>query len=144
MRRRRTGKYALAAPARPLADALAALVDILVANAVEAEMMGGGPVDDLASARRAATALGRRLPVAIVTAGPHGAAVAGGEGDFALPAPPVKVASTHGAGDCFVGVLAARLAAGAGLGEAVEAAVAAAGRLVATAEAERGRRTPQR
>lgn len=121
-----------AAPFRPLSDALAGLLDVLVVNAIEAEALAGVPVKDAAGALRAARALGKRFPVAVVTAGGDGVAVAErGGGSFARPAERVVPVSTHGAGDAFVGTLAADLARGASLREAVEAANRRAARHVA-------------
>jgi ribokinase len=115
-----------AAPARPLGGELGSLVDILVANAVEAEMLSGVVVDSLESARRAAAALRSPTRTAIVTAGGDGVAAASQDGDLALPAIPVTVVSTHGAGDVFVGVLAAGIAARHSLQEALAQANRAA------------------
>lgn len=116
-----------AAPARPLEGDLATLVDILVVNAVEAEMLSGVTVDSLEAARSAAAALSTPAMTVIVTAGAAGVAAAAQDGDLALPAVPVTVVSTHGAGDTFVGVLAAAIAAGDPLVDALaEANVAAA------------------
>jgi ribokinase len=129
-----------AAPARPLSPDLADLVDILVVNAVEAEMMGSAPVTSLVDAADAAVALSAIVPTVVVTAGGAGAALNGPHGPLLCPAAPVDVRSTHGAGDCFVGVVAARLAAGAEVAEAVRAANAAAGTLVALDEDARARR----
>ena len=130
-----------AAPARPLDRALATCIDILVVNGVEAEMLGGGAVATLADARRAARTLSATVATVVVTAGGAGVAAHGPGIDLSLPAEPVEVQSTHGAGDCFVGVLAAHLAAGAALPAAIAAANAAAARLVATAESDRGARS---
>lgn len=129
-----------AAPARDLDPALAERLDLLVVNAIEAEMLGAGPVGSLAAAERAARLLAARVPAAVVTAGGSGVAFADAAGSGALAAETVTVAGTHGAGDCFVGVLAARLGAGADLRAAITAANAAAGRLVAMTEAERAAR----
>lgn len=102
-----------AAPYRPMSDALLDLVDVLVVNAIEAEQLGGLAVSDLASAGRAATALASRFPKVVVTAGGDGVAgAARGESPVLMPALPVTLVSTHGAGDVFVGVLATSLAAG--------------------------------
>lgn len=121
-----------AAPARPLPDALARCTDILVVNAVEAEQMGAPPVTDLAGAGAAAALLSAAGGTVIVTAGARGMAAAeAGRVTLSLPAPRVTAVSTHGAGDCFVGTLAARRAAGAPLADACAAAVAAAAALVA-------------
>ena len=125
-----------AAPARPLGG-LTGRVDVLVVNTVEAEMLGAGPVDDLASA---ATAAGRLLPLAprvIVTAGAAGVAAVSASDAVVIPAHPVQGAETHGAGDVFVGALAARLAAGAPFADALRYANAAAALHVATPEADR-------
>ena len=122
-----------AAPARELSPAFAALVDILVVNAVEAEMMGAGHVCCLASAARAAETLAQRFDTIVVTAGGHGlAAWTSDDQSFALAAEKVTVVSTHGAGDAFIGALAASLVAGAGFEAACSAASRAAARHVST------------
>lgn len=120
-----------AAPARVLPEELERLTDVLVVNAVEAEMMGAGAVTDLETAGAAAALLARRFAAVVVTAGGKGLAAQAGGAAFAVPAERVTVASTHGAGDCFTGTLAAELARGAGLEAACRAASAAAARHVA-------------
>lgn len=116
-----------AAPARGMSEELAALVDILVVNAVEAEMMGAGRVNSLAEAAEAARMLATRFDAVIVTAGAQGLAALGGSGELvSLPAEKVRVVSSHGAGDAFIGALAARLVAGDLLGPACIAAAHAA------------------
>ncbi|BBE70583.1 PfkB family carbohydrate kinase [Oharaeibacter diazotrophicus] len=128
-----------AAPALAPDPELLGHVGVVVVNAVEAEMLGGGAVEDLAAALAAAGRLaGGRI--AVVTAGGAGVAVAGPGVAETIAAAAVTVRSTHGAGDCFVGVLAARLAAGDDIATAVRAGNAAAGRLVALTEAERAAR----
>lgn len=127
-----------AAPARPPVEALYRLVDVLVVNAVEAEMLGADPVADLASAQRAASLLSDRAPVVIVTAGGDGVAVQSAAFQGVKLPHPVRVVSAHGAGDAFVGALAARLAAGDGLSEAVAWANATAALIVSTEEHARG------
>jgi ribokinase len=121
-----------AAPARPLSDDLAGLIDILVVNAIEAEEIAAVPVvDTLDGAKAAARILARRFPVAVVTAGGDGVACAAADGaEIALAAIPVTVVSTHGAGDEFVGVLASELARGRSLAVALGAANRAAAFLV--------------
>lgn len=127
-----------AAPARPLAPDWAGVLDLLLVNAVEAEMLGAGRVGSLAEAGAAARALLALAPAAIVTAGAAGAALAGRDGSsLALPALPVRAVSSHGAGDCFAGALAAALDGGLPLEAALPMAVAAAAAFVATPEAER-------
>ena len=116
-----------AAPARKLSGDLIALVDILVVNAIEAEFLAGmAVVETLDGAAQAARLLVDLCPVVIVTAGGEGVACCDWDGEaFALPAIPVKLVSTHGAGDEFVGALAAALARGEGMRAAVTAANAA-------------------
>jgi ribokinase len=121
-----------AAPARPLPQALPGLVDILIVNAIEAEMMGSAPVTDLASARQAARTLAEGFDTVIVTAGAQGLAIwAAGQNSFTLTARKVAVVSSHGAGDVFTGTLAASLAGGRALPEAVMTASDAAAAHVA-------------
>lgn len=120
-----------AAPARTLPEALVPLVDLLVVNAVEADMMGAGAVTDLASAADAARQLSHRFAKVIVTAGSLGLAAATcDDGGFRLEAEKVQVVSSHGAGDAFVGTLGAGLARGTPFRAAVEAASRAAARHV--------------
>jgi ribokinase len=108
-----------AAPARPLAGDLLDLVDVLIVNRVEAEAMSGMPVHDRKSAAAAMPALGASKKSVIVTLGGEGLILGDGKDRIVeIEALPVKVTSTHGAGDCFVGVLAARLAGGASLVDA--------------------------
>jgi len=67
-----------------------------------------------------------------VTAGAAGVAAASGADTVSLPAHPVKRIEAHGAGDVLVGALAARLADGAPLAEALRYANAAAALHVGT------------
>ena len=102
-----------AAPARPLGPELVDLVDVLIVNGVEAEMLSGIVVDTIEDALRAAVELRRRHRNVVVTAGGAGVAAAVEDRTISAPAVPVEVVSTHGAGDTFVGVFGAALAAGA-------------------------------
>ena len=108
-----------AAPAREVPRELRALVDVLVVNAVEAEMFGAETVTDLASALSAARYLAADYDSVVVTAGAQGlAAWTVGDAQIMLPARKVRVQSTHGAGDCFTGTLAAAIAEGKSLHDA--------------------------
>ncbi|MES0096147.1 ribokinase [Mesorhizobium sp. M0019] len=129
-----------AAPARKLTAELIALTDIVIVNAIEAEFLAGvSVVDTLEGAAKAAGMLVGFYPAAIVTAGGEGVAYCDRDGQaFALPAMPVEVVSTHGAGDELVGAFAAWLARGEPVEAALAAANAAAASLVATPERERG------
>jgi ribokinase len=121
-----------AAPYRALSAEFRAVIDILVVNSVEAEMMGAGVVCCLHSAADAAKNLADKFETVIVTAGGQGMAAWGAnDEDLRLPAEKVKVISSHGAGDSFIGTLAAKLASGQGLEQACGAASSAAARHVA-------------
>lgn len=132
-----------AAPVAPVDEALLALTDVLVVNAVEAEGFGAPPVADLAGAVAAARALAGRAPAVVVTAGAAGLAFAQGDAVHALAAHDVAVVSAHGAGDAFCGALAVRLAAGDGLSAAAVYANAASAALVETPEDARAALTAE-
>jgi ribokinase len=129
-----------AAPARAFETALPGYVDILVVNALEAEMLGSAPVRSLADAEKAAESLTSRFAAVVVTAGGDGVAFQNDIGEkVSLSGVAVKVQSTHGAGDMFVGTLGARLALGDGTRMALSVANQQAAKLVSTPEDERGR-----
>jgi len=120
-----------AAPFRPLSEEVARLVDLIVVNAVEAEMLGLGEVQTLAQAEAAAAGLAQRFPASVVTVGAQGLALCSGQAPVGLPARAVKVVSTHGAGDAFIGAMAAAMIGGNELADACRAASEAAARHVA-------------
>lgn len=128
-----------AAPVRPLSAHLLAHVDVLVVNALEAEgLTGSGVVESLAGANAAAGSLLEMCNSVVVTAGGHGVAYADRSGRrLSVPGIPVRVESTHGAGDEFIGCLTAGLAGGQAVETALQAANAAAAWLVGTPEQER-------
>lgn len=121
-----------AAPSRPLSPEFSRLVDILVVNAIEAEMMGAAPITSLRAAATAAKKLADRFESVIVTAGPMGLAAWSAEDEhFSIPTEMVKVVSSHGAGDAFIGALAAGIVGGAKFKKACAAASHAAAAHVA-------------
>lgn len=127
-----------AAPMRPLSPEFAAAVDIIVVNAVEAADLSGTAIAGAEEALSVARRLTRRLPHVVVTLGGDGLVYTGRDGTtLTLPAEPVVVESTHGAGDEFIGVFAARLASGSAIADALRAANHAAAVLVATPESRR-------
>ncbi|MFO1132955.1 MAG: PfkB family carbohydrate kinase [Hyphomicrobiales bacterium] len=120
-----------AAPARKMSDAFLALVDVLVVNRVEAAMLSG--VDDMA---KALAVLHSGTRDVVLTRGGDGLMLMTRDGQRSdIPALPVKLVSSHGAGDCFCGALAARLAAGDAIEAACRFATEAAGRFVSTPQA---------
>jgi ribokinase len=122
-----------AAPTRPLDPPLADNVDILVVNAIEAEMMCGVVVGSLGAAAEAAVRLSNHVNNVIVTAGGLGLALVEGRQSPQIDAAhSVSLVDTHGAGDAFIGALVARLVAGSSLIEATRFANAAAAVFVST------------
>jgi ribokinase len=119
------------APARPLPDEMLALAPILTPNGPEAAALSGE--HDPQAAARALTA--RTGAPVVVTVGADGALLADGETLEEIPAPRVQAVDTTGAGDAFNGALAAALAGGAALGDAVREAVAVAAESVRRAGA---------
>lgn len=115
------------APATDVPAELLRRLSVLVVNRSEAEHLVGSALPDVPALRRAAEMLRARGPAAVVvTAGADGAVVVDAEAGSHLPAPAVDVVDTTGAGDAFVGVLAAHLTAGRPLLEALEHAMEAA------------------
>jgi ribokinase len=117
------------APVGPIDPSLAAFVDILVPNEVEAAALTGLDCDDETQVRAIARRLADEwdLRGCVITLGSRGAFVldrARGE-EIRIPAHRVATVDTVGAGDAFCGSLAASLAAGAGLADAVRLANAA-------------------
>ncbi|MEX2694816.1 ribokinase [Rhizobium mongolense] len=123
-----------AAPARDLSPSLCELVDVIVVNAIEAEQLTDvAAFDSLAGALDAARLLAQTYPAAVVTAGGKGLACATKPGEeFLIEAIKVRLVSTHGAGDEFTGVLAAEIAKGTRMEDALRAANHAAAMLVST------------
>jgi ribokinase len=105
------------APAAPLDPAILGDIDLLIANEGEAAALGPDPI---AAARRLRQAL-------VVTRGADGAtAFLADGGRITVPAVPVAPVDTTGAGDTFVGVLAAAFDQGHALKTALRRASAAA------------------
>jgi ribokinase len=107
------------APARDLPDSLLEQLFVITPNEMEAAMLTGIPVTDLASAERAARALSARgTPFVIITLGKSGALLWDGATATHLPAPQVEAIDTTAAGDVFNGALAVGLDEGMSLAEA--------------------------
>lgn len=118
------------APAKAIDAELLDLVDILVPNETELAVLSGAPIAE-ASAEEEIAAAARCLAARpeqriVVTLGPRGALAVVGEETLRVPGRPVAPLDTTGAGDCFVGTLAAVLTRGLPLAEALAAANTAA------------------
>ncbi|HEV8672464.1 MAG TPA: ribokinase [Methylomirabilota bacterium] len=127
---RRLGKTTVLnpAPARvlPLPADLLPLVDYLTPNETEAGLLTGrevGSVADADGAGRALIAAGVRA--AVVTMGAHGAVLVDRAHAIHVPGFAISPVDTVGAGDAFAGGLAAALAAGAPVEDALLVANAA-------------------
>jgi ribokinase len=116
------------APARKLPDAVFGSVDYLTPNESELRILLGLPADDASSSRELAGEL-RRLGVrnVVVTLGRSGALVLTDELDVMVPAIPVEVTDTTGAGDAFNAGFAVALAEGRDIVDAVRFGVACGG-----------------
>jgi ribokinase len=111
------------APPREVSGDLLRLSDPLVVNEHEAVFLLGE--DAQTPEESAGKLLDLGPPSAVVTLGGAGAILATENSSRHFPAPEVQVVDTTGAGDAFVGALAAKLAEGTLLEEAVPYAVLA-------------------
>lgn len=115
------------APARPLSKSVLKKVDLLVPNRGELEVVLGTPAPSeetpVSFARRVLEDGPRNL---VVTLGSKGSLLVGPEETCRVHAMPVQAVDTTGAGDCFIGSLAAALSRGNTLRDSVEYATIAA------------------
>ncbi|MCK1361783.1 ribokinase [Bradyrhizobium sp. 199] len=118
------------APAQKMSGELLSLVDILVLNETELGFLAGVELSDSDEAARmfdvARQLQARQDQTICVTLGKRGVLALAGREEFAVPGRAVKAVDTTGAGDCFVGALAAQLAEGVALRAALTFANAAA------------------
>jgi len=114
-------------PPDDVTDDLLRLVDVCTPNETEIARLTGIAVADLDGVRRAAHALlARGCAAVVVTLGARGAYLASEGGvDLHVPAIAVEVVDPTGAGDACCGALAAALARGVSLTDAVREAVVA-------------------
>ena len=111
------------APVRSLPKGVPGLVDVLVANEVEAEALVGSPVRTIPEVRKALDALeaiGYACP--IITLGRRGVMYREDGRIGRVKALPVTAIDATAAGDTFVGYLSASLAHGETLKDAIELA----------------------
>lgn len=118
------------APAQAISSELLALIDVLVLNETELGFLAGTELSDSDEAARiidVARGLQAREDQTIcITLGKRGVLALAASEEIAVPGRAVNAVDTTGAGDCFVGALAARLADGAALAAALAFANAAA------------------
>ncbi|HEY9653458.1 MAG TPA: ribokinase [Coleofasciculaceae cyanobacterium] len=108
------------APARDIPSELYPLVDIITPNQLEASHLVGFPVDGQEAAAQASDVLLQRgVGTAIIKLGDRGVLCGTQSETFFVPAFPVQAVDTVAAGDAFNGGLAAGLAQGRPLKEAV-------------------------
>jgi ribokinase len=115
------------APALPVEEATLRQVDVLVLNEHEASLLCKQIGQASGSPAKLAGPIARVLgTTVIVTLGPDGAVGAKGDQIWQVPSKPVKAVDTTGAGDCFVGVLAAAMDRGLEMQPAMRRACVAA------------------
>ena len=129
-----------AAPMRPMAPEMLELVDLLIVNRIEAEALFASPIRSAEDALKISEGAGASFAgELIVTLGSEGLVHRDRRGRARHhQVSPATVVSAHGAGDVFVGALAARMAARAPMEDAIADAQAAAARFVSTPLEERG------
>jgi ribokinase len=122
-------------PSQELPSSLLDLVDILVPNEEEVGYLTGmgSPVDPTSAAGMLCS---NGVKAVVITLGRRGAAIVDGNGETDIHAYDVDVIDSTGAGDAFVGNLAAALDAGQSLAEAAQFASAAAALSVQAAGAQ--------
>ena len=114
------------APAQPLNRELLRDVDVLTPNRVEAEMITQRTISDETSLRHVAQhILDEGVQHVLITLGKKGVYAASRERMELLPAYAVQTMDSTGAGDVFSGSLAAFLADGMTMAEALKMAIAA-------------------
>jgi ribokinase len=116
------------APARTLMRALVPGPNCgIVVNEIEASTLTGVLVEESVSAFKSARELRQRgYKFVIVTLGAQGACLTSGDGEWYIPAIPVNAVDSTAAGDSFCGALAAAMAEGHALHDAVRFATVAA------------------
>jgi ribokinase len=118
------------APAMQFGPELRDLVDILILNETELGLLAGielRDTDDSARIIGAARSLqGNGGRIVCVTLGKRGLVALAGNEPLIVPGRAVKAVDTTGAGDCFVGAVAAQLAAGNSIRDALDYANLAA------------------
>ena len=124
------------APAANIPDMIYRHVDVITPNETEAESLTGMSISDSAGMEAASKWLiSRGVKTVIMTLGAKGAYIYSENNAYLVPAFPSRAVDTTGAGDVFNGALAAALADGKNMCDAVEFACAAGAISVARAGA---------
>ncbi len=117
------------APFQAFPEGMLASIDVAVLNEIELSQATGEKLDGRSALRRIVAACrtlcARGAGAVVATLGARGAVIVTPHESTEVPALPAAVVDTTGAGDCFVGVLAARLALGDELVAAARHAAAA-------------------
>ncbi|WP_316185145.1 MULTISPECIES: ribokinase [unclassified Bradyrhizobium] len=111
------------APASAFDSTLFALVDVLVLNETELGFLAGIELGDASTPQQVNEAVRALKPrddqTVCITLGARGAVAVSGAEARLVEGRAVKAVDTTGAGDCFVGALAARLSQGAAIADAI-------------------------
>ncbi len=127
-----------AGPAREMPGDLLGLLDMLVVNRGEAALLSSVSEKEMIPGQAAKILREKGPSEVLVTLGEKGVVFLDAHNVLMeQPAFRIDVISTHGAGDAFIGALAARLATGSKTHEAIRFAQKAAARHVSTPVAER-------
>lgn len=103
---------------------IAGFVSYLVPNETEASQLSGIAVESVSDAKRCAKWLhGKGVSCVIITLGSQGCVVADQQAVRHIPPHPVAAIDTTGAGDAFIGCLAASLATGLSREDSIQRAV---------------------
>ena len=117
-------------PVCPIPEEIFRNTDILIVNETELAFLSRENFDENTPAEKIADAAEKLKTDAeqtvIVTLGSRGALIAGGKDMLFVDSYKVPAVDTVGAGDCFAGVFAAKLAEGKDVGESVKTAARAA------------------
>lgn len=114
-----------AAPYSDYVRDLTATIDVLIANQIEAARILGGEQDSISSEESALKLAQQHDCQVVITLGANGAIFADATSAGSVPAIPVTVVDSTGAGDALTGAMVAWLARGAPFDAAVRAGVAA-------------------
>lgn len=118
------------APAAKISDYLMSQCDPLIVNETEAMFLTGARISNIEEALETVQKLAGFARSAVITLGADGAVWSDGQRSQHKPSEKVTVVDTTGAGDAFVGALAAAFSRGQELSQAVEAGLAAGAKAV--------------